>query len=247
MLPEPETIPAMDSEPAGELEQRLRGLLIADPVETVAAHIATQCERLAESTFIATTGERALAMVREKKPEMVILSLELQRPETLEVARGIRDSSPGTFVVISFRELAVPTMERLGKLEVGDFMPQPLDFAALFRATSRRFERYFRRHDRHSVTLDVLRADGVLIGRTRNLSEGGMLFDAFHPLTADESLLVDLGLHDRPLRVRCQVLGVDGQAPAPVKARVQFENLRGPEQRRLIDFLGGLGRMAVAR
>ena len=39
------------------------------------------------------------------------------------------------------------------------------------------------------------------------------------------------------MRVRCQVVGVDGQAPTPVTARVQFVKLWGAEQRRLMNFL----------
>src|SRR5262245_7253120 len=174
--------------------QRLKTLVIADPVETVGQLVARHCERLAEERVVVTTGERTIEKVTSLKPEMVVLSLEISKPDTLEVTKAIRRFAPETYIVITFRELAVPTMERLGKLEVDDFMAQPVDFAAVFRAASKHFGVHFRRHDRVTVTLDVQRADGVLIGKTRDVSEGGLLMDAIHPFSVNESVLVDLAL-----------------------------------------------------
>jgi len=217
---------------------RLKSLLVADPVESVARQIADGCARLAEDRLIVTSGAKAVSLATEHRPEMVILSLELAKPDALEVATDVRSALAETFIVITFRELAVPTMERLGRLGVDDFMPQPLDLTGVFRAASRRFGVHFRRHDRHTVAIDVHRADGVLIGRTIDLSEGGMRFTAFHPVAADDSLLVDLMLPgDKPLRVRCRVLEVDGKPPMLVTARGQFENLRGREHERLNAYL----------
>jgi DNA-binding response OmpR family regulator len=189
---------------------RLRSLLVADPVERVARQITDGCERLAEDRLIATTGARALALANDHRPEMVILSLELAKSETVDVATDLRRSLPDCFIVITYRELAVPTMERLGKLGVDDFKPQPLDLTSVFRAASRHFGVPFRRHDRHAVTVDVQRADGVQIGRTLDLSEGGMRFAALHPMSADDSVLVDLMVPgQKALRVRCRVLEVE--------------------------------------
>ncbi len=224
--------------------ERLKGLVVADPVESVAQLVARHCERLAEERLFTTGGERTIAQVASLRPEMVVLSLEITKPDAVEVAKAIQKIAPDTFIIITFREMAVPMMEKLGKLEVGDFIAQPVDFAAIFRAASKRFGTVFRRHERHSVTLDIQRADGVLIGKTRDLSEGGLMMDAIHPFSVDESLLVDLGLPEKPLRVRCHVLAVDGQPPAKVTARVMFENLRGREHERLVGYLADLGKQA---
>lgn len=220
---------------------RLRSLLVADPVESVARQVADGCERLAEDRLIATAGNKALALAVEHRPEMVVLSQEVANPEALEVVTQLRRSLPDCFIVITYRELAVPMMERLGRLGVDDFKPQPLDLTSVFRAASRRFAVHFRRHDRHTVAVDVHRADGVLIGRTMDLSEGGMRFVAVHPMSADDSVLVDLMLPaGKPLRVRCRILEVDGKPPLQVSARGQFENLRGREHERLAAYLATL-------
>jgi CheY-like chemotaxis protein len=217
---------------------RLRCLLVVDPVETVARQIAAGCERLADSRVIAVNGERAIALATELRPEMVILSLELARPDTFDTATDLRRLLPETFVVITFRELTVPVMERLGKLGIDDFLAQPLDLTLVYRAASRRFGVGFRRHDRRVVAIDLQRADGVHVGRTLDLSEGGLRFTALQPVATDASLLIDLMLPDSPLRVRCRVLELEPSAPgAAVTARGQFENLRGRDQERLAGYL----------
>jgi CheY-like chemotaxis protein len=223
---------------------RLRGLLVADPVESVARQIADGCERLAEDRLIATTGAKAIDLGGELRPEMAILSLELAKPEAIAVATDLRRSLPDTFIVITFRELTVPVMERLGRLGVDDFMPQPLDLTGVFRVASRHFGVAFRRHDRHPVTVDVQRADGVLIGRTLDLSEGGMRFSAIHPVSSDDSLLVDLMVPGASaLRVRCRILEVEGKPPMPVTARAKFDNLRGRDHERLAAYLAAVPRV----
>ena len=59
----------------------------------------------------------------------------------------------------------------------------------------------FRRHDRYTVTIDVVRADGVTVGRTIDLSEGGSVHGRLHPLTPGESVLIDLPLGDEPKKL----------------------------------------------
>jgi len=215
----------------------LKSLLVVDPVESVARHIADQCERLATERRITLDGRSALEQALAHAPEMIILSLETRNPEALELTHTLRQKMPEVFILATFRELSVPSMEKLGKLGIDDFIAQPLDFAAVFRAASRHFGVPFRRHDRHAVALDITRLDGVVIGRTRDLSLGGMLFDAFHPINPDESVLVDLGVPGKPIRVRCHILAVEGQAPMSVQARGEFDKLRGTEQKRLVDYL----------
>lgn len=222
------------------MSSKLQCLVVADPLPEVAQDIANACDRLAEQRLVTTTGAETLTQARALRPEAIVLSLELTKPDTLDIAAKLCKELPNTLIVITYRELAVPMMEKLARLGLGDFVAQPVDITELFRAASRRFDRPFRRHDRHAVTLELYRADGVLVGKTRDLSEGGLLMDAIHPVKLDESMLLDLMLDDKagkPLRVRCRVLAVDGQQPAPVKARVQFERLWGPEQRRLRDYI----------
>src|SRR2546421_220809 len=119
-----------------DVGMKLGALVVADPVEAVARGVADQCARLAERRQVATSGKQALDAIAPLRPEMIIVSLELTRPETLEVVREIRRLLPSAFVIATFRELTVPVMERIAKLGVDDFMPQPIDLTAVFRAAS---------------------------------------------------------------------------------------------------------------
>jgi ActR/RegA family two-component response regulator len=237
-----EKSPAAIVEPATPVYTRdmlLSALLVADPQKQVADLLAQQCGRMAARTIVAISGDRVIAEAKAQPIEMMVMSLEIQRPGPLEVVEAVEQLRPSPFVVVSYRELGVPTMERYSRLGITDFVAQPIDATDIYRAASRHFNMPFRRHDRFAVAIDVTRPDGVTIGRTRDLSEGGLLMDAFYPATAGESWLIQLALPDqkKPLRVRIQILQVDGIAPAPMVARAQFQRLRGEEHRRLVTFL----------
>lgn len=219
----------------------LKALVVADPVGNIAELVTTQCKRLARTRRIATTGEHALALVSEYKPEVVVLALEIAQPPVEKLIPKLIKACPDVFIVASFRELTVPKMEQLNRLGVDDFVAQPINATEIFRAVSRRFHMPFRQHPRFDVALDVIRPDGVMLGRTTNVSEGGLRMEVSHALQPNESVLVDVLLPDQnKLRVRCRVLHVDGAPPVKVMVRAQFENLRGEEQRRLVKFIDNL-------
>ncbi|MBC7792148.1 MAG: PilZ domain-containing protein [Clostridia bacterium] len=223
------------------MSSKLKHLVIADPNQDTAQLIADACERLADETTTVTSGGELLDAVDSIKPQLLIISLELTRPDTIEVIPKLQKLASDMLIMTTYRELSVPLMEKLGRLGLENFLAQPADATEIFRAASKRFQMHFRRHDRHAVTLEVYRADGVLVGRTRDISEGGLSIDALHPVHVDESQLLDLMIADqKPLRVRCRVLHVDGVRPAPVLARIQFEKLWGPDQKRLADYIKSL-------
>lgn len=222
------------------MSSKLQHLVVADPIRETAQTIADACERLAEVRDITLTGDDTLNLVAEKQPQLLIVSLELTRPEIVELMPRLQRVAGEVLIIATYRELSVPLMEKLSRFGLTHFVPQPVEVTEIFRAASNRFQMHFRRHDRHNVTVEVFRADGVLVGRTRDLSEGGMSMDALHPVHPDESQLFDLALPDnasRSLRVRCRILQVEGTSPAPVLARVQFERLWGPEHKRLVDYM----------
>ena len=221
----------------------LKALVVADPVGTVAEMVTTQCRRLATQRVVATSGEQALTLVAEIKPEVVVLSLEITRPGVEKLVPKLIKELPDILIVATFRELTVPKMEQLNHLGVDDFVAHPINATEIFRAVSRRFHMPFRQYQRFDVSMDVLRADAVQLGRTLNISEGGILMELNHVLQPGESILVDLVLpdgHPKPLRVRCRMLAVEGRPPARTTGRMQFENLRGDDHRRMVTYVGAL-------
>ncbi len=223
----------------------LRNIIIADPSEKVAEMVAEQTELLATHRHIACNGEALLALAQKHAPEAIILSLELQGPSAEEAVKLLQkaDAKAGrtTFIIATFRELAVSKMDQLDRLGIEDFLPQPIDFVQLFRATSLRFQTGFRRHVRYQVELEVARHDGKVLGTTFDLSEGGLSFRPIEGIRAGQSIFIRLDLPDSGVvRARCAILDVDGDSGnggLPGLARARFENLRGQEQQRLLSFL----------
>ena len=210
--------------------------------------IAEKCERLAEDRIVTTTAAETLERVQAMNPEVAVVSLELRDMEPKTLLPKLLERQTNLFLLATYRELSVQEMERLANLGVDEFVPQPIDILQLFRAASRRFNVPFRRHDRYNLAIDVVRADGITIGRTCDVSEGGMCMTAFHPASPGESTLVDITLADneKPLRVRCEVLSVEGTSPAPVTARIQFSRLWGPDHDRLTKFLKSQSKDLIA-
>jgi len=225
--------------------QCLESLVIADPAKRMGDHIANQTQRLAKNRTVVTEGEDALKAIHDLKPQMLLLSLDISRPSSLEVIKRVRNVHPHLFIVGTYREMSLPMMDRFARAGVDDFLPSPVEITPLFRAASQFFGKAFRQFARHEVSLDVLRADGVAVGKTIDLSEGGMLMEALHPIPTNASVLMQLALPDAqeatPLRLRCEILESQGAAPGRVTARVMFQNLRGEDFMRLSRYLSNLG------
>ena len=161
----------------------LECMVIADPKQDAAELIAEQCARVADRRETASTAADTIRLVRELQPEIAVVSLELPDLAAKKLLPQIVEASPEVFLIATYRELSVPDMERLGGLGADEFVAYPVDILQVYRAASRRFNVPFRRHDRYRLSLDVFRADGVMIGRTVDISEGGMCLDALHPIT----------------------------------------------------------------
>ena len=222
---------------------KLKCLVVADPSREVAEGIAEETERLAEQRHVAERGDDVLRLVSEHQPEALLLSLELHHPGAADVVAKVVKAHPDVFVVGTYRELSVKEMDKLGRLGVEDFIAQPIDYVQLFRAASNRFDMPFRRHNRHTVALDVARADGVAVGQTVDVSEGGLQMECDAAVQAGHSLLIDLALPDDlgRVRTRLEVLHVEGAESGKILARGQFQNLRGDDLKRLRSYITKLG------
>ena len=85
-----------------------------------------------------------------------------------------------------------------------------------------------RRRSERSNTLSlveyvILGGDGVYLsrgmGRTRNVSEGGLLLETHRPLTEGQTVLITLGLKDDTLEVRGRVTHQESPSPFSAGAR----------------------------
>ena len=79
-------------------------------------------------------------------------------------------------VIATYRELSVPLMEKLSRIGISHFIPQPVETTEIFRAASNRFQMHFRRHDRHPEPA----AELLLLGERPLREFGGALQRAAH-------------------------------------------------------------------
>ena len=108
-------------------------MVVADPVAEVAQRIANDCSRLTEHTVATTTGEEAIKAIKRYKPQIVVLSLELQSPSIVEVAATIRKQIKRCVAIGTYRELSIPTIEQLKKENIVEFVAHPAKRSEIFR------------------------------------------------------------------------------------------------------------------
>jgi two-component system alkaline phosphatase synthesis response regulator PhoP len=120
----------------------VKTILVVDD-EPQIAEIASDYLRRAEfDVIVAADGARALALVRERHPDLIILDLGLPHIDGLEVARAIRRDSDLPIIMLTAR---VAEDDRLRGLEIGadDYVTKPFsprELVARVRAVLRRTE-----------------------------------------------------------------------------------------------------------
>ncbi|MEO0812617.1 MAG: hypothetical protein AAFY60_07120, partial [Myxococcota bacterium] len=153
---------------------KLERIIVAEPSEEAALAVAEKLGGLSETVDVTHRGYDLLARVKDKPPEMILLSLEIGEPDASDVLSALRKSGNDSFVIATYRELSIQGMKRIGRFGVGEFVSHPVDVTSIYRAASTHFGRPFRRHTRHQIKLTVTRVDGAEIGSTLDISEGGM-------------------------------------------------------------------------
>jgi hypothetical protein len=218
--------------------ERLEHLIIAEPVEQVAQHVAEQTAAMAKERTIIHTGEGVIESVLEYRPEMMLVSLDIGSPDVEEIAKAVKAEHPGLYLVGVYRELSVQSIKKLKAANFDDLLPIPIDMLDLYRLASARFKRAFRRHVRFPVEIEVLRPDGVVLGVTRDLSEGGLRMGFTQPMRLEQSLMLYLRVVGRePIRIRGVVIDVDTEVK---EARINFEGSRGQAALGLTQYLRDL-------
>ena len=216
-------------------------MVVADPIAEVASRIAGDCRRLSEHIIAATTVEETLKAIKRYKPQLAVLSLELRAPGIAELAQFIRKKNRRCVTIGTYRELSIPTIEALKRENVVEFVAHPAKRSAIFQIVARRLGVVTRVHPRFKTQIEVVRADGVLVGKTENLSRESMLLRTIHPAAMNQSLYVNLSLPGQDkLRVRCHILEAEGTPSGGTMARAMFDQIRGPERVALFRYIDTL-------
>jgi CheY-like chemotaxis protein len=225
----------------------LKNMVVADPVGNVAELISKECRRLARHRVVATTGDQALGLVKEWRPEVLLLSLEIDRPGAEKLLPKITAALPEVLILGTYRKLPEATMQQLERLGVDAFLAHPIAASDVFSVVSKRFSLPFRELHRFLADCQVRRADATEaaeppLGHLLDLSETGMRFVCASPLTPEDVVPLHIDLGDspsEPLPVQCRILSLSERGGVQI-ARGHFLGLKGEPKKRLTQYVAGL-------
>lgn len=216
----------------------LATVLTADPVESLAQDLADDCARLAQNSVAVSTREEAIKSMRELRPTLAVIGCELGGDQPVGFFKELRDASPNTQIVASFRELSVSLMDQITDVGVRGFVPTPVPRSDIYQFITETFRIKTRIHPRFPIRLEIKRPDGIVLGHTKNLSPTGLSFETSQLSGVNQSLMLVINLDDGhpPIRLRTRLLNIEGKPPR-CTARGFFENVRSPEQKRIKQYL----------
>ena len=228
------TTTAMDKEP------KYRILLVEDEA-TLRKTLKLNLKDQGYKVNTASDGYEALAKVRDKKPDLVILDLMLPGLDGLSVMRAVRQESDVPVLMLTAR---TSEMDKIVGLEAGadDYLTKPFSLGELLarvRALLRRAER--------TTVRDVLTSGGIVLDLvSRRASHGD---EAVNLSPKEFSLLAELMRHEGAVLSRdlllTRVWGYDYMGDSrtvDVHVRWLREKIEvNPSQPQLIQTVRGIG------
>ena len=152
----------------------MKTVLVVDDEPRIVELARDYLEHAGFGVITATDGPSALAAVRIRKPDVLVLDLGLPGMDGLDVARAIRRDSTLPIIMLTARD---DELDRVLGLEIGadDYVTKPFsprELVARIRAILRRVDRQEEPGDRlevAGVSIDVARMRVAVAGRTVEL------------------------------------------------------------------------------
>ena len=140
-------------------------ILIVDDEEDIRELVELNLRREGYQTLPCDTGERALELVRSKKPDLVVLDLMLPGVDGLEVCKRLKADPDTRHVPIVMLTAKGEEADIVTGLELGadDYVTKPFSGKVLVA----RVRRLLRRQTEEIAEGAVVRAEGVTIDPTR--------------------------------------------------------------------------------
>lgn len=136
-------------------------VLIVEDETILAEAIALYLERHAYTAVIAASGEEGLRYVEAQSPDVVLLDINLPGMNGLEVLRRMRETTPGTAVVMMTAHGTVTTAVTAMKKGAFDYLSKPVDLDEL-RVVVDKAVAHLRMHRELSYLKARSEADGYL-------------------------------------------------------------------------------------
>lgn len=106
-------------------------VLIVEDETILAEAIALYLERHAYTAVVAASGEEGLRYIEAQSPDVVLLDINLPGMNGLEVLRRMRETTPGTVVVMMTAHGTVTTAVAAMKQGAFDYLSKPVDLDEL--------------------------------------------------------------------------------------------------------------------
>jgi len=153
----------------------VKTVLVVDDEPRIVELARDYLEHAGFGVITATDGPSALAAVRIRKPDVLVLDLGLPGMDGLDVARAIRRDSTLPIIMLTARD---DELDRVLGLEIGadDYVTKPFsprELVARVRAILRRVDRQEEPSDRievGAVAIDIARMRVAVAGRTVELT-----------------------------------------------------------------------------
>lgn len=142
-------------------------ILIVDDDPTTLKMLCTSVQKAGYRVLASETGEDALAVAKEEKPDMMVLDLVLPGKGGLDVCRVLRDEPETANLPIIMVTALSEQSDKIYGLEVGadDYMVKPVDVPELLARIRALFRRQMRKQESGSAETrgSNLEIDGFLV------------------------------------------------------------------------------------
>ena len=177
-------------------------ILLVDDVKVFLEFERPFFERAGCSIITARSGPEALRLVREERPNVVLLDYEMPGMNGDEVCRQIKEDSLTQHIpVLIVTSHPTPEIsERCQRAGCTDFIAKPVTGKDLLQKVVQILQMPYRVHLRSRVSMEVsLGVPGesvAVIGYSENVSEGGMLVETPEPIEDGQQVKVSFSLPD---------------------------------------------------
>jgi CheY-like chemotaxis protein len=218
-------------------------VLIADDLKFFLEIEKSYLQRAGFEVLAAGGGEQAVDLARERKPNLILLDLEMPHMDGVAACEAIR-REPAlalTPVIIMSARGDDATRERCLKAGCTEFVVKPENPEELLGLVARILAVKQREAARLTVVFNVTGHHGArqVVGRATNLGPGGLLLESTAPLSVGSMLQLEFFLPKtrHQVKVEGEVTRTETTRDGVVEAGVRFTDLSQSDQEQILEYV----------
>lgn len=219
-------------------------ILLVDDVRLFLNLEETFFRRTGCDIFTAQTGEQALEIARNEKPDLILLDMLMPNMNGDEVCRKIKEDPKlsDIKIIMVTTQSDEETRERCRNAGCEDFITKPINQRDLIRKAALHLNIPYRIHFRILVRVEVegQSDQGFFMGTSGDISLSGMLVETDKKLPHDSSVVLQFVIpgENEPFRIRGKVVRVDDvNFMEKVGLGIQFDRMSDKAVEALSDFI----------